>query len=380
MRRIRSGLHIVGRARREILSWALTVLLSLCASAGSASAETAYCADLRAQIAKADQGSGARYRAAGKQANELNRTVDYARRLGCDRQQFLFFGSPPPPQCGQINARIEQMRANLSALQQGDSNLKQSLVGRYDSYCRDRPTPAAARSAQRGFLEELFGAPQRQPAPRIREIPLEQELDTDTPSSLEDQPTEPVYEDGRAMGGSEAVCVRECDGGFFPINYSARRDNLDDLNTLCKALCPGAEASLYTKSLYKDIDSAVSINGDSYGDHPNAFKFQKTRDASCSCKPAGKNWAESLGEAESILAATHSKDSVVTEEQAEQLSRPAAAPKRAERQPARQDAKSRVETSTPETSAGAAQGQSVTREVTGPDGVKRRVRVVAPTL
>lgn len=94
-------------------------------------------------------------------------------------------------------------------------------------------------------------------------------------------------------------------------------------------------------------------------------------------------------EAERILAASNSKDSVVTAEQAEQLSRPVTAG--AARGARSQSTRREVQTTNagagapappPATSSPATGGeaQSVTREVVGPDGVKRRVRVVAPTL
>ena len=43
---------------------------------------------------------------------------------------------------------------------------------------------------------------------------------------------------GSPHGGSLALCVRQCDGGFFPVSYAAQRHNLDELQDLCKALCP----------------------------------------------------------------------------------------------------------------------------------------------
>ena len=71
-----------------------------------------------------------------------------------------------------------------------------------------------------------------------------------------------------------AICVRACDGGFFPISYSARSSNLDDLATMCRALCPNAEVKLYTASQSKVLSSALSIDGEAYSDHPNAHKFE----------------------------------------------------------------------------------------------------------
>jgi len=358
-----------------------------------ARAESAYCDELKAEIARAGGGDSGRYRAAAaKQQVELSRAAAYARSIGCERQQFLFFGEAPPPQCGQINARLAQMQANLAALQQrsGDNGRKLALTARYDAQCRERSrvTPAGAPppEASRGFFEEMFGlSPQREagappdPPPLNRSPPIRA------------QPEDPLNETEGSeqgynhVGGALAICVRQCDGGFFPVSYSARRANLDELTALCKALCPNAEVALYTKSPWGELDSAVSINGDSYGDHPNALKFQKTRVPACGCKPPDRSWAEALADAERILAASNSKDVVVTEEQAEQLSRPLSSSDArdragAKKQSTRRDAPT-VEGTTGSLAAPAAgKDPGEWREAIGPDGVKRRVRVVAPTL
>lgn len=362
-----------GGARLRLL---LTVAAALVAA--PAFAENPYCSDLRAQIVRADGGGSPRYRApAVRQQAELARAIAYSRGIGCERQQFLFFGDAPPPQCGQINAKISQMRANLALLQAraGDDGRKQALMARYDEQCRPRaPEP--------NFLEQLFGGPAQ--APVVREEPL-------APLQPERLPQDDALEEERPQGGGEAVCVRRCDGGFFPITYSAKRSDLDDLNALCKALCPNAEAELYTKAPGREIESAVSINGDPYADLPNALKFRKTRDPSCSCKPKDQSWTEALGDAERILEASYAKDVPVTAEQAEQMSRPLPAGEASARgsknRSSRRDAKA-VETpvvavpSAPEAPAPQSFGQAEgeVRETVGPDGATRRVRVVAPAL
>lgn len=345
-------------------------------------AQSPYCDDLRAQIARAGHDASAeKFRAAAaKQQAEISRTAAHAHSLGCDRQQFLFFGEPPPPQCGGLNAKISQMQANLASLQQrGGGGAREALVARYDAQCRERPTTTAAAQRPRNFFEELFGIPASPESGGLREPPLE----------------DPLLEDGeRPRGGPIAICVRACDGGFFPISYSARRSNLEELNELCKALCPNAEATLYTRSARGGIESAVSIDGAAYSEHPNALKFQTTYDPACGCKPPGKNWVEALAEAERILAASHAEDEQVTAEQAEQMSKPLAPG--ASRRSSRKADKTAPVVQLPEDAANnpadtaksdggdkaptAGSDQSVFRDIVGPDGVKRRVRVVAPTL
>ena len=371
----------------RVCRWALAATLALLAvaAASPAAAQSAYCDDLKAQIARAGSSAGAGNRAAmAKQQRELQRAGAYAHQVGCDRQQFLFFGDAPPPQCGALNARIARMQANLSSLDaanSGNESQRQGLIARFDAQCRNHDVARASTARPRNFFEELFGVAPPADSGALREVPIE-----DTP--LPGDGSDPLaQEDERPSGGSMAVCVRSCDGGFFPVSYSARRSSLDDLASLCKALCPNTEVSLYTKAFGRDIDSAVSIDGASYSDHPNALKFQKSYDKTCTCKPPDKNWSEALVDAEQILAQTHSKDQVLTEEQADKLSRPVAADMRAKPRlknlstpdysPAPPNP---VPAPPPEASAQKTPAQGVFRDVVGPDGVKRRVRAVAPTL
>ena len=166
--------------------------------------------------------------------------------MGCDRGQFLFFGDPPPAQCGQINARLNQLSGAIAAYERAradDGGQRQALSARYDAECRNPQFTQARAPRPRNFFEELFGLVSPDGA-GLREIPV------GPPDP--DETLEPS--DGRARGGPVAVCVRSCDGGFFPVSYSARSANLDDLASLCAALCPNAEVKLYTQSQWKGVE------------------------------------------------------------------------------------------------------------------------------
>ena len=365
---------------------ALWLALAVALICFGARAESRYCADLRTQIARAGSDTaGARYRAAAsKHRNEYARLAARGRAMGCDREQFLFFGDPPPPQCGGLNARLNALRNSIAAYDQAgsDDSQRQALAARYENECRAPQVYQARTPRPRNFFEELFGLGAPDEAAGLREVPVGPPDD-----EVKDMEEEPG--DDRPRGGSMAICVRDCDGGFFPIMYSAKRANLDDLNALCKALCPNADAKLYTQSQSKGLDSALSIDGEAYSDHPNARKFQTSYDPSCGCKPPGQSWTEALAEAERIIAERNSKDQMVTAEQAEQLSRPIGPndprAKRPKGQPApAQDVTPPASDSAADTamrgSTPPADAAEVYREVVGPDGVRRRVRVVAPTL
>ena len=278
------------------------VAAALVASLSNAGAQGLDCARLQQQIAQSDRGGGGRYaQAARRQAGELARTQAYAHQLGCDG--FSFFGGNP--QCGGINARISQMQANLSQLQGAGGGGRGELVARYNAYCRQ-----AAPPQPRGFFESIFGGgqPQQPPPP--------------PPPPADAAPDSHFDGDGlHARGGSQAVCVRTCDGGFFPLGISARH-GAADLTEMCQALCPGTETAVYTRNPDSEIKTAVGLDGKPYMDLQNALHFQKSVTPSCSCRPAGKSWAETLANAEQVLDNTRKGDIMVTPEKSAELSRP----------------------------------------------------------
>jgi hypothetical protein len=135
--------------------------------------------------------------------------------------------------------------------------------------------------------------------------------------------------------------------------------------------------SVYTRSPNQDIMSAVSLDGDiPYSSLPNAQKFQKRFDPACTCKPPGQSWATALAGAEEILGRVRNSDVVVTPEKSAELAKPKfeKVPLPQAPQPATAGADQAQSNPTGE------KEQGPTEEVTGPDGVKRRVRIIVPPL
>jgi hypothetical protein len=373
-----------GAAQGARLRAAVLFLAITCLTSSAALAQGIDCAGLRAQIAALDEANARTNPYAAQvqqQRADLQRTVSYAHSIGCDRQQFFFFGSPPPPQCGGLNAHIQQVQATVGQLEANvratASPERQQLAARFYAYCRT----ADAAPHQSGFFESLFGG---QSAPNAEsQDPLE-----DVPAPGDETP----------QGGSEVLCVRHCDGYFFPLNYSVRGGS-DSLTDFCKASCPNAEVSVYTRVPGQEIQTAVGLDGKPYTDLPTALKYQKSLDPTCTCRAANASWADTLSDAERILNNGGTRDFMVTPQQSAAMAQPKPGP-RAKQVPSKAkpddieatDAAAAAQVPTAGTdSAGIATGdvkngtaysqdQGQTVEVTGPDGVKRRVRIVGPQL
>jgi len=386
-------------------------------AASQAFAESAECARLRAAIASAPRGGagGQAAAAAARQRSELARTSAYANSIGCNNQKFLFFGSDPPPQCGEIRGQIARMRSSLSDLEARSGGGREDLVARYNSECANAPQPG-------NIFQALFGGGARQPEPSE---PINPEtLSPDEQQQNLEKSIENEKKGANVSAGSYAVCVRTCDGGFFPVSYSGAGGRLEDV---CRSLCPNADVQLYSFPFGGTIEQAVSITGERYVDMPNALKFQQSYDATCSCRRKGESWAQALAAAEAKYG-HEARDILVTPEKSIEMSRPiiakvsadpktkagkngkpgaqtpdAATPAPATSDPSLTGAGQGLSPTGEDTALSAAaatvsreasgiagdaaqsgtfynttQGQTVTE--TGPDGVKTKVRIVGPSL
>ncbi|MCA6117951.1 DUF2865 domain-containing protein [Bradyrhizobium sp. WSM 1738] len=77
-------------------------------------------------------------------------------------------------------------------------------------------------------------------------------------------------------GGSQAYCVRTCDGRYFPVTAS---DNASRA-AACNKLCPASETKVYSGG---NIDDATAENGKSYSELPNAFRYRNELVGGCTC-------------------------------------------------------------------------------------------------
>ena len=112
------------------------------------------------------------------------------------------------------------------------------------------PEPAHAQS----FFEQLFGssapariAPRLQPRTSIAPV-----LNATIPMPRASAAPRQSYDPGEDQDVEESrngilrtVCVRLCDGGFFPISNSASRGHLSRDADICRSRCSGPEARLY---------------------------------------------------------------------------------------------------------------------------------------
>ena len=121
------------------------------------------------------------------------------------------------------------------------------------------------------FLSALFGAFGARPPAPATPLPFASEGDNSAaPEALALRPRTGY------SGGSQAYCVRSCDGRYFPIQASDNQSRAAS----CNSFCPAGD----TKVVYgSNIDSAVTESGKPYSELPNAFRYRNEAVAGCTC-------------------------------------------------------------------------------------------------
>ena len=88
-----------------------------------------------------------------------------------------------------------------------------------------------------------------------------------------------------SYGTYRTLCVRTCDGYYFPISFSASGGELQRDETACRALCPGKEVALYVQPNGEDGGPMFSLAGEPYTALPTAFRYRSEYNRECACGP-----------------------------------------------------------------------------------------------
>jgi len=347
------------------------LVLVLLAVAAPVLAQSQYCESLRAELVGLDRagGSPANQDAIRNVQADLRRTQDYYKQVGCDsttRKIFNIF-SDAPKQCTDLQRQIREYQNSISflnaeatrntnpAVEERRTNLQAAL----DTNCR----PGGARNAQpnrNGLMDLLFGNGKN---------PF-------SDNEMSDEPPMTAFPLDEKGYGYRTLCVRSCDGYYFPISSVASRSRFGLDADLCRASCPNADVSLYIAPIGQDPETATTIDGGAtYGQLANAYKYRQNKpDPACACRKQGQSWSEALAEAEKILAVNGRSDAQVSEQRSFELSRTradqpkgkAAAPTSTAEAPNAQPANTKP-----------ASDRMI--EIIDSDGTKKKIRLIVPS-
>jgi hypothetical protein len=205
-----------------------------------------FCDALSAQLAALPGGGSARTLDPNRTnavVQELNRAQMAARQFGC---AFRLFGRPAHPYCPQINAQIAQLKRQLQFSLGGNNGWgSRSTNGGWQD-----PGNWGVQQARQRILNQMS------------------QYGCQMPQAV--------------GGGYRTLCVRTCDGYYFPISFSAGRARLKVDEAVCQSMYPEGEAKLFIhRTSGEESNRAVSLKGEPYSAQPFAFAYTKEFSPAC---------------------------------------------------------------------------------------------------
>ena len=286
-------------------------------SMDAATAASAACTKLKAQLASVSgrQDSSGEHRryadAVARQREQMRKVQSDLTRFGCTSGSFIVVGGANAATCQKLSSAHVKMRANVGALERK----RDSFAGRGGAQARrrieaalkandcDTPKPAVTIAAKAENPRRVTAVEAVAPAPRrerAKSPGLVAVIGKSGGATLTMRPSQDIAVtapsgariviEPRSSGGGNlrTVCVRTCDGYFFPISSTATSMDFGRDEKACKMMCPGTQAELYYHSV-PDQESEAMVSARTqapYSDLPTAFQYRNTAPAmsrGCSC-------------------------------------------------------------------------------------------------
>jgi Protein of unknown function (DUF2865) len=243
-------------------------LLGVLAGDGTALAQqSANCAQLDNTLRSLTRNSD--FRTLEQNSQQLRKLADDLRDLesvfvrgGC--QRVLNAGQDLPQQCRAVARRIVQGR------------------NQYETINRSMETGQAVARQREVVLQDIarFGCGTGSSATVNRREPtLLEQLFGGGGSAGFDYGDESIRNEDYYYFGMETVrtvCVRLCDGYYWPVSFSTVTDYLGDDAALCRQQSNGADVQLYYyRNPGEDAEQMISVGGQQYTDLPNAFRYRR---------------------------------------------------------------------------------------------------------
>ncbi len=317
--------------------WILALMPALLlTSVPQSDAASSLCRKLERSLARASGGGGSSKvaNAIRRQEAELGKAIRRARAAGCGGIRGLFGAG----ECSGINSTIRRMQSNLSNLRArsgsgggGNFGERERILAAIDANeCRNRRPreqlvrvePEADRSlrdtleedrddqarrdrraereeARRERRERREQQEREEQRDNVRKLPPAIERrDEERKRTAKREETDDSDDNGLldyAGDTYRTLCVRTCDGYYFPVSFSTTKQNFGRDQKACDQMCPGSEVKLYYHHARdEESEDMVAVDGNRpYSALPAAFLY-RTRGAAgsgaCSCEQSAKNF------------------------------------------------------------------------------------------
>jgi hypothetical protein len=216
----------------------LLVAVTATVGAPSAAAESAICLNLQHEYFAATHGSTPIPAAVNGVALRASLATAEAAASANHCRSFGIFSPGPTGACPAVMNEVLRLQTSLRQLTGGNG-----------------PT---------GFFS--FAPALRSPADQLRDALVANGCDAPDSNSV----------------GYRALCVRACDGYYFPVNSGGGTAGSPVDAAACEATYGGgAKAELFVGPLSGDVANTRSLSGSRYGDQPYAFSYRTKYNAVC---------------------------------------------------------------------------------------------------
>lgn len=89
---------------------------------------------------------------------------------------------------------------------------------------------------------------------------------------------------GRGSSTYRTVCVRLCDGFYWPVSFATTGGNLGGDSKACEESCSSPAALYYYPNPGGEPEDMVNLKGEPYTRLSKAFLYRTTYDANCKCR------------------------------------------------------------------------------------------------
>lgn len=110
----------------------------------------------------------------------------------------------------------------------------------------------------------------------------------------------PNYSPWQSGGTYRTVCVRLCDGYYFPISFATTRGRLNGDEQACRSRCASDARLFYYPTSGGSPETMIDLRGRAYKDLATAFVYRTRYDKSCQCRP--DPWSDEARERHAMYA------------------------------------------------------------------------------
>lgn len=209
----------------------------------------------------------------------------------------MFDGRPPPCSVVQRVRSVMALKRNTARAYTAGFLISVALAVPM-ALAPDLPASAASAPKPPGLLQQFFSifAP-ASPVTQPRLPAIVTNRPSNAPADVtarhvsnRDNPMYP-YAGGSQDNGAKhslsyrTVCVRLCDGYYWPISESAPMSRFRGDNATCESSCQQPAKLFYQPIGDSDAGQLVGLDGKAYSSIDKAFAYRKSLNPSCRCKP-----------------------------------------------------------------------------------------------